>query len=193
MAFLVMSGWGHSTRDWFSPIRVRALRKQAVDRMALILRFSTGLLLIGHGGFGAIVQKQMLARHFASVGLDPQVVSPLLLIQLIGWFEICLGIGILVKPHRRVLLFVAGWKVLTELLYITTWAPNITHGAAVVPAWAISLNSLAPVFEFVERFGSLAAPLALYFIESWRSEIVSRRRYILRPLSRINTTAWRGV
>jgi hypothetical protein len=193
LAFVIMSGPSYSMRDWFSQVRLRALPGQVIDRMSLILRLSTGLLLIGHGGFGAVLQKQMLSRHFASVGLDPLSISPELLIQFIGWFEICLGIGILIKPHRRVLLFAVGWKVLTELVYITTWAPNITQGAAGSPAWAVSLNGLAPVFEFVERCGSYAAPLALYFIESWRREMVSRRRYYLRPLSRINRPAWRGI
>ena len=192
LAFLVLCGWGYSRSDWFSPVGYRALRKQTVDHLALILRFSTAVLLIGHGAFGALMQKPMLAHHFASVGLD-SFVSTTLLVQFVGWFEICLGIGILIKPHKRVLLFVLVWKVLIELLYITTWAPNLTHGSAAVPTWAGSINSLAPIFEFVERFGSFAAPLALYVIENWRSVLVTRRRNILRPLSRPHTPAWRGV
>jgi uncharacterized membrane protein YphA (DoxX/SURF4 family) len=88
LALLMLSGWGQSMSDWFSRIDVHALRRQMADRLSFILRVATGLLLIGHGAFGAIVHKDMLTKHFSSVGLNSSPDSPLLLIELVGWFEI---------------------------------------------------------------------------------------------------------
>ena len=108
-------------------------------RLILILKIATGLLLIGHGGFGAFQAKEILIRHYAAIGIF--LTRPAL--AFIGWFEILLGMWALLKPLRMVLIFVFLWKIGTELLYPL---------------------SGAPVWEFVERFSSYGAPLALFFL-----------------------------
>ncbi|HEY6221541.1 MAG TPA: hypothetical protein VIX13_03295, partial [Candidatus Eisenbacteria bacterium] len=72
LAFLVMSGWARSWRGWFEPIVPRPSvepDRARMERVAMILRITTALLLIGHGGYGAFMHKQMLAGQYLAVGL----------------------------------------------------------------------------------------------------------------------------
>ena len=151
LAFLVMSGWARSWREWFEPIAPRPSVEPdstRMERVAIILRVTTALLLIGHGGYGAFVQKQMLADQYAAVGLSAVPGGLGSLVPGIGWFEILLGMAVLVAPLPALLLFIFAWKVATEMLY---------------PA------SGAPFWEFIERGGSYGAPLALFFLKSRRA------------------------
>lgn len=106
-------------------------------RVPQVLKWTTCLLLLGHGALGAITNKAMLGGHYASIGLSPA------LTPLIGSFEIGLALAIALGPTVPLLLFVALWKVATEALF---------------------LSAGAPIWEFVERAGSYAAPLALALI-----------------------------
>lgn len=137
LAFLVFVGWGTSLRSWADRIELPRITPERAARVMIVLRWTTALLLVGHGGFGAFQHKALLAGHYAAVGL------PGSLVPMIGWFEILLGIAVLIRPAPQLLLFILGWKVATELLYQI---------------------SGAPVWEFVERGGSYAAPLALYLL-----------------------------
>lgn len=151
LAFLAMSGWARTWREWFEPI-VPAPRDSfsptRLDRTAMILRLSAGLLLIGHGGFGAFMQKTMLAQHYASVGLGSFPGGALALVPLVGWFELLLGVAVILSPLPILLVVMFIWKIATELLY---------------PA------SGAPWWEFVERGGSYAAPLGLLILHGHRA------------------------
>ena len=143
LAFLAMSGWARTWREWFEPITPAprdSLSPARLDRTAMILRLAAGLLLIGHGGFGAFMRKDMLADHYASVGLSAFPGGAAALVPLVGWTEILMGAAVILAPVPILLAFVFAWKIATELLY---------------PA------SGAPFWEFVERGGSYAAPLAL--------------------------------
>jgi hypothetical protein len=103
-------------------------------RVGAILKWTTALLLAGHGALGAINGKAMLATHYATIGLPPTTTA------FVGWFEIALAIAVLIRPAIGLLLFVAAWKVATESLFVVAGAP---------------------IWEFVERGGSYAAPVAL--------------------------------
>ena len=59
---------------------------------------------------------------------------------MVGWFEIALALGVAVRPMAGLLVFVAAWKLATESLFVVAGAP---------------------IWELVERAGSVAAPLAL--------------------------------
>lgn len=151
LAFLAMAGWGRSWRGWFEPIGPReltALDAARLARVSTILRLTTGLLLIGHGGFGALMQKDMLTQMYASVGLDSLPFGAAGLTPAIGWFELLLGVAVIAAPIPALLLFIVGWKLATEMLYPL---------------------SGYPFWEFVERGGSYGAPLALYFIVTRRA------------------------
>lgn len=151
LAFLVMSGWAKSWRGWFEPIVPRPSREPDAARMARVamtLRVVTALLLIGHAGYGAFMHKQMLADQYVSVGLAGFPGGATALVSSVGWFEMVLGIAVLLAPLPSLLMFVFLWKVATEMLYPV---------------------SGAPIWEFVERGGSYAAPLALFVLTFRRS------------------------
>ncbi len=146
MAFLAMSGWPRSWRGWFDPIVPRPEPEPdsgRIERTALFLRVTTGLLLMGHGGFGAFMHSEMLAAQYWSAGLSALPLGLGTLVQGIGWFELMLGALVLAAPLPPLLLFIFGWKIATESLYPI---------------------SGEPFWEFIERGGSYGAPLALFFI-----------------------------
>ncbi len=156
LAFLVMSGWARSWREWFEPIVPRPAVEPDSARMvrvAVVLRITTALLLIGHAGYGAFVHKQMLATQYAAVGLSGFPGGVGALVPGIGWFEMLLGVAVLIAPLPPLLLFIFLWKVGTELLYPV---------------------SGAPFWEFIERGGSYGAPLALF--------LLTRRRTVSHPV-----------
>ncbi len=146
LALLVSSGWDAPWRAAFTARARTALTRPRAATMAWVLRLTTATLLIGHGGFGAFMHKPGWLHYFGVVGVDAPTVRAFSLIAVVGWCEIALGLAILLRPARGLLLFACGWKVATELLRLP----------AGEPAW-----------EFVERFGSYAAPLALLVVQSW--------------------------
>lgn len=139
LAFLVLT-WPRagSLWAWLKPARVAADLNVTLPSVALILRVTTGLLLIGHGALAALVHKPMLLEHAALIGLPATGM---------GWFEILLGAAILVRPLPALLIVALAWKLVTESLFIAAGAP---------------------VWEFIERGGSYAAPLGLLWIVSRR-------------------------
>ncbi len=134
-----------NVRGIFKPLFLRPLIPELKKVMKTVLQWTTVLLLIGHGGFGAFTHKANLVVHWESVGLPGSFMDPVLFITLIGFFEIVLGLSVLIKPMRPVLLFIVFWKMATELLYPIS-------GTA--------------VWEFIERFGSYGAPLGLFVLTS---------------------------
>jgi len=148
LAFLLWSGWPRRASQWFARIRSDEgpLSTEARSRIFTVVRVSLALLLIGHGGFGAVVNKPVLAQHYGAVGLHALPFGSMPLVPAIGWFEIALGCAVLVWPAAGLLLFIAVWKIACELLYPI---------------------SGAPFWEFVERGGSYAAPLLLLVMASY--------------------------
>jgi hypothetical protein len=106
-------------------------RSLSLTRQAL--QWSTVLLLLGHGALG-VANKAMLTSHYAAIGLPADTTV------IVGWFEIALAVAVAVRPMIGLLVFVAAWKLATEFLFVTAGAP---------------------IWEFVERAGSYAAPMAL--------------------------------
>ncbi len=106
-------------------------RRQALVPEAL--KWTTVLLLAGHGALG-VMGKAMLTNHYTAIGL-PASATP-----IVGWFELALAAAVAIRPMAGLLVFVVGWKLATESLF---------------------LFAGAPVWELIERAGSYAAPLAL--------------------------------
>jgi hypothetical protein len=124
--------------------RPLALDADLVRRLGHVLRWTTATLLLGHGALGLVTQKEMLAELFSAVGLGPSSPMPgMSLVELTGLAEILLAVGVLAAPVGPLLAVVLVWKLFSELLY---------------PLAGI------PVWEFVERSGSYAAPLTLYLL-----------------------------
>jgi hypothetical protein len=153
LALLFLSGTCPKLKDWFKVLPDPVLDQRRVATLALYLRLFIALLLIGHGGYGAFQQKEMLVGHFASVHVPPQGwMNGAEFIRYFGWAEIFLGVLIFLKPWRWLCLFIVFWKLSTEFLYVV-------HGPV-----------LWDVFEFIERWGSYGVPLALYFLLSRKQE-----------------------
>jgi hypothetical protein len=148
--------WAGVPRSWRASL---ALAEPTIDPVgirsaAVVLRASTALLLAGHGGLGAIVAKPLLAQHYAAIGLAPNTVV------VVGWFELGLAAVVALRPHSAVLGFVACWKLGTESLFLVAGSP---------------------MWELIERAGSVAAPVALLALGGTVSGNIRGRSRALRP------------
>ena len=143
LAFLILLGGGRSVSDWFSTRPMPVLTEGRAAAIGWVLRATTALVLIGHGGFDFAMHKDW-SGYAAAIGISPATVASHPLRPWAGWFECGLGLLVLAWPARGVLLFVFAWKVVTE-----------------------ALRPLAgePIWEFIERGGSYAAPLALAWLQ----------------------------
>lgn len=147
LALLFLLGFPRRFGAWFSRISVRDVAltdRSRVEAAILVLRVTVFLLLLGHGLLG-IAGKAGLSRHYESIGLGTFAVGGLSMVQAVGWFEVALAALTVFVPRYPVLAGVCAWKMITEGLFLT---------------------SGAPVFEWIERAGSYAAPLALVFLLS---------------------------
>lgn len=144
LAFLLLAGTplGLRWRELTEPLPSPSVEPQTLARTRDVLRWTTCLLLAGHGALGAFTGKAMLTAHYATIGL-PAATTP-----LVGWFELVLAAAVAIRPRLGLLIFVACWKLATETLFL----------AAGQPIW-----------EVVERAGSYAAPAALAFLLRWEA------------------------
>ena len=150
LAFLLFLGPARSVREWFAPVNSSELTLERNSRMWTVLSVATALLLVGHGAL-AMQHKGILMRHAGLLGLSGEGAA------IAGAIEIAAAAVVLLVPRPAVLLAVALWKVATELLY---------------PIGG------APVWEFVERGGSYATPLALAILSQGRE---TARRLRMTP------------
>jgi len=144
LVLLLLVGFGNrNVRSWFEHARPLEVTVDLARALSWAMRICIALLLIGHGGFGIthLHDKEWIG-YLGSLGVSPDAASPRL-IAAIGWFEVCLGLAVLVKPHRGLILFVLAWKIGTELL----------RPLAGEPMW-----------EFVERGGDFYLPVALLLV-----------------------------
>lgn len=139
-ALLLLSQASRDWRSWFAPAVMRPLTASVTPsltkRLRVTLAVTTALLLIGHGAL-AVTQKPLLISHNALLSLS---VDPAALTSILGWMEIGFGVLVLWRQSIGFCLFLLGWKLATESLFLVAGAP---------------------IWEFVERGGSYAAPLAL--------------------------------
>jgi hypothetical protein len=133
LAFALLTAMPRPWRGLLAPLGAPSDAARDHARAATVLRWTTALLLVGHGGLG-VIGKPMLTAHYAAIAL------PAATTVIVGWSEIALAVLVLARPSVTVLVFVATWKLASESLFVV---------------------SGAPVWEFVERAGSYAAPLAL--------------------------------
>ena len=146
LALLLLHGWGHSLREWFSPLRsVPRLTRDRARSFALGFRVIIAAYLIAHGALAVVTHKALLLDLYGSLGVGDATT----LNDIAGGFEIAFGALLLYAraATRSVLLFVVAWKLGTESLHIT-------HGVA------------GAGWEVIERGGSYAAPLALICLNS---------------------------
>lgn len=147
-ALLLLSGWGTwSVRSWFGRVRPPAsFTEDLAHQLDWVMRASIALLLIGHGGLGIWAHKPEWIKFFGWFGISASTVAAQHLSQWVGVFEIALGLAVLVKPLRGLLLFVLVWKLGTELLRPLVGQNN---------------------FQFIERAGDYVLPVALIGVLAW--------------------------
>ncbi len=151
MLLLMGGAFAMHWKDWLSGYTETKLSEDKIGVIHFICRLTIGLLLIGHGGFGAFVEKDMLINHFASIGLPADVAF----IKAVGWFEIILGVVVFFLPLVPILWFVFVWKAITEFLYVTE-------------------GGLINIFEFIERWGDYGTPIALILIIHYQASQQSK-------------------
>ncbi len=134
--------------NWFAKIIPTDFNKTAADKIYLYLKILIGLLLIGHGGYGAFQHKTMLIEHFKSAHLIPTEIDPAVFIATVGYLEILMGILIILlrRPPFFFILLIICWKIGTEFLYVI-------HAPTSWDYW-----------EFIERAGSYGLPITLLLL-----------------------------
>lgn len=105
-----------------------------------VLTATIVLLLAGHGAL-SIAGKPEFVRNLASV-LPEHAAATL---PMLGGLELALAAAVALRPSIPLLVFVALWKAATEALFVTAGAP---------------------IWEWIERGGSYAAPVALAIVLS---------------------------
>ena len=116
-----------------------------------LLRLATAGAFIGHGAYGAFMQKPGWYGFLSELGFDRTSVDAHNLMVWVGGVEMALGVLALFTPMPALLLVLVAWKVATE------FAGYPLHG---LPAW-----------EFVERWSNYAAPLALLLVRGWPTTV----------------------
>ena len=133
LALLLLLGRPRTLLGWLNPFATDAIRSTPLT-VARVLHWSTGMLLFAHGALAAITGKAIFAKHYAAIGLPAGIVP------IIGSVEMAVAILVMLQPSIGLLVGIAIWKMASEALYPIAGAP---------------------VWEFVERAGSYAAPLGL--------------------------------
>jgi hypothetical protein len=135
LASLLMFATRIGIRDLIQPVT----RRDHVDRALVgrVLLWSTAALLFAHGALQTITRKPVFATLYGAVDL-PAGITP-----AIGGIEMAAAVLVIVAPIPALLIAIAAWKIMTEMLFPI---------------------SGAPIWEFVERSGSYAAPLALVLL-----------------------------
>lgn len=136
LALALLLGIGRAPRAWLSR---RRLSLPIPDRALIgrVLLVTTATLLFAHGALQAITRKPSFESLYAVAGVGPSS------IPLAGWLEMTLAILVVIVPAPALLVLIALWKLATEALFPM---------------------SGAPIWEFVERGGSYAAPIALVIL-----------------------------
>lgn len=93
---------------------------------------------IGHAAF-ALQAKEGWIKYFTAVGFTPEAAVQVM--PIIGVMDLILGIIVLVRPVKVLLIWMAAWGLLTAI------------GRPV---------GGDPIWDLVERGANWAAPLALY-------------------------------
>ena len=130
-AMLLLLGWPRTLGGWFRAGDGIPAEPATLER---VLRWTTAVLLFGHGALAAITGKALFATHYATLGM-PGSVAP-----AIGWLEMLVAVAALFVRVPAFFIAIAVWKLATEALFPIAGAP---------------------IWEFIERAGSYAAPVGV--------------------------------
>src|SRR4051794_16925395 len=91
-ALLLLTGMPRSWHELMQPLDRPASTAHGFAAAATALKWTTALLLLGHGALGALLNKPTLTTHYATIGLPSSMTA------LVGWFEIALAVAVAVRP-----------------------------------------------------------------------------------------------
>jgi hypothetical protein len=136
IVMIAMFGIRRDAMSWLAPY---AGRKLPLDRvlMGRLLLWTTATLLFAHGALLAIAQKPSFTTLYAAAGVHATALPS------IGWGEMGAAALVLIAPMPTLLIAIAAWKMASEALFPL---------------------SGSPIWEFIERGGSYAAPIALVLL-----------------------------
>jgi hypothetical protein len=135
LALLVLYANARNMRDLIAPISRRETVNSAL--LGRVLLWSTATLLFAHGALQTIVRKPLFTTLYDAIDVSASV------IPVVGAVEMAVALLVLMAPVPALLLGIAAWKIATEALFPIAGAP---------------------IWEFVERSGSYAAPIALVLL-----------------------------
>lgn len=111
-----------------------------------VLRIAVAGEFIGHGVFAVQSKQQWIGWISQITGASSPLAAKLLF--LIGLSDLAVGLSVLIKPMRFILLWAAFWGFWTALV-----RPLVGE----------------PVWDFIERFANWGAPLALFLVINRKS------------------------
>lgn len=136
LALLILTWPRSGNVSWLAAVRPSfAVEPRTWRNVKICLRIVVFLLLAGHGWLN-LLEKKGLLDQYTSIGFD----NPAAVARFVGIFEVAAALFVLVRPLAPVLMFLLLWKMATEMFY-----PHYV--------W----------FEWIERGGSYASILALWF------------------------------
>ena len=150
LILLMLSGGpGKNIRDIFSPIKPEVdLSPKTFGYAFICMRIIVFLLLAGHGWLN-LIEKKGLINQYAALGFS----NPPKAALTVGFFEIVTAFAVLIRPYRPIILALFIWKITSELFY---------------PHYEL--------FEWIERGGSYAVLLAVWFAPSFYYDLALNGR-----------------
>ena len=152
MLLVMGGGFALRRKDLLGNYEEPEIQDSTIDTVFFLCKLCLALLLIGHAGFGFVVQKQMLINHWQSIGVNADATF----ISQIGYAEFVLGVLIFIAPIRPLIFLALGWKLFTEFLY--------------VPADTVSGMGVVNIFEWIERWGDYGIPVAMLYVLAYRAK-----------------------
>jgi phosphohistidine phosphatase SixA len=141
-------------QSWLTRVGTSQMLSDRAAMVRTVCIGTTAMLLFGHGWL-ALESKPLLVSHLSLLGFGSGTAP------IMGLAEIALAAVCVWRPSVGLLVGIAAWKIASESLFV--------FGGA-------------PIWEFVERGGSYAAPLAA-------AALTSRRRIVIAPVVRWSTAA----
>lgn len=135
---------------------------RAGDALEWILRIGVAGTFIGHG-IWALSIKQSWFKYFTGVGISEGIIPTLLI--LIGIMDIVIGLFVLFKPYRFILVWAVIWAFATALIR------PITAGFFTIE-----------FADFIERAANFMLPLALLVYHGFPRKKVDWIRYLTKEI-----------
>ena len=148
---LYFSGFPKNIKEAFSKYEMPRPTDDQLKFAVTFLKLCIASYLFGHACFGLFDKQGTMIMLHENAGFASIFGSVEQSAFYFGFVEVILGIAVLALPNTPVLITICAWKVFTEGLYLPVDKPWI-------------------FFEFIERGGAYAMPIALILIQKLQKE-----------------------